>query len=191
MGWRDTVSKNLASDGRCEQWAELDTHLALFWFPTSCPTSYMHAAYSIRYNIMFIRFCYAVYNSPKLNGFNNCALWSIIVVITLGKCAHQTPSGVRERHTCIGLIKSKNFVWKHKFFSWTWVVLNMCELNTTVYSFSRWISVSEPEKEPHCLPCWIRRRNRNKMYNILKIFIIKPYEKGLEPERHHFLASTD
>jgi hypothetical protein len=50
------------------------------------------------------RFCYTVYNSPKFNGFINCTLWSIIVVITLGKCAHRTPSGVRERHKCIGLI---------------------------------------------------------------------------------------
>jgi hypothetical protein len=56
-------------------------------------------------------FCYAVYNSHKFNGFNNCTLWSITVVITLGKCAHRTPSGVRERHTYIGLIKSNNFVW--------------------------------------------------------------------------------
>jgi hypothetical protein len=64
-------------------------------------------------------FCYAVYNSPKFNGFNNCTLWSIIVVITLGKCAHRTPSGVWDRHTCIGLIKSKHFVWKHHFYSWT------------------------------------------------------------------------
>jgi hypothetical protein len=50
------------------------------------------------------RFCYTVYNSPKFKGFINCTLWSIIVVITLGKCAHRTPSGVRERHKCIGLI---------------------------------------------------------------------------------------
>jgi hypothetical protein len=49
-------------------------------------------------------FCYAAYNSPKFNGFINCTFWSIIVVITLGKCAHRTPSGVRERHKCIGLI---------------------------------------------------------------------------------------
>jgi hypothetical protein len=27
------------------------------------------------------RFCYVVYNSRKSNGFNNCTLWSIIVVI--------------------------------------------------------------------------------------------------------------
>jgi hypothetical protein len=52
----------------------------------------------------FWRFCYTVYNSPRFNGFINCTLWSIIVVITLGKCAHRTPSGVRERHKCIGLI---------------------------------------------------------------------------------------
>jgi hypothetical protein len=44
-----------------------------------------------------------IYKSRKFKGFNNCTLWSIIVVITLGKCA---PSGVRERHTCIGLMKS-------------------------------------------------------------------------------------
>jgi hypothetical protein len=50
------------------------------------------------------RFCYTAYNSPKLNGFINCTFWSIIVVITLGKCAHRMPSGIRERHTCIGLI---------------------------------------------------------------------------------------
>jgi hypothetical protein len=36
-------------------------------------------------------FCYVVYNSRLFNGFNNCSLWSIIVVITLGKCAHRTP----------------------------------------------------------------------------------------------------
>jgi hypothetical protein len=48
-----------------------------------------------------------VYNSRKFNGFNNCTLWCIIGAIKLGKCAHPTPSGVRERHTCIDLIKSK------------------------------------------------------------------------------------
>jgi hypothetical protein len=57
----------------------------------------------------------------KFNGFNNCAFWSIIVVMTLGKRAHQTPSGVRERHTCIGLMKSTNFKGKHNFHSWTCV----------------------------------------------------------------------
>jgi hypothetical protein len=46
----------------------------------------------------YFRFCYEVYNSRLFNSFNNCFwLWSIIVVITL-------PAGVRERHTCIGLI---------------------------------------------------------------------------------------
>jgi hypothetical protein len=54
--------------------------------------------------LWFIWFCYTVYNSPMLNGFINCTLRSIIVVITLGKCAHRTPTGVRERHKCIGLI---------------------------------------------------------------------------------------
>jgi hypothetical protein len=39
-----------------------------------------------------IWFCYVVYNSSMFNGFNNCTLWSIIVVITLGKCAHRTPT---------------------------------------------------------------------------------------------------
>jgi hypothetical protein len=38
-------------------------------------------------------------------------LSSIIVVMTLGKCAHRSPTGFRERHVCIGLMKSKNFVW--------------------------------------------------------------------------------
>jgi hypothetical protein len=65
------------------------------------------------------------------NGFSNCTLWSIIVVITLGKSSHRTPSGVRERHTCIGLMKSTHFKWKHHFHSWTSVALGMCELNTT------------------------------------------------------------
>jgi hypothetical protein len=51
-------------------------------------------------------FCYVVYNSPYLNGFNICTFLSIIVVITLGKCAHRTPSGFQESHTCNGLIKS-------------------------------------------------------------------------------------
>jgi hypothetical protein len=51
-------------------------------------------------------------------------LWSIIVVTTLGKCLHRTPSRVRERHTCIGLMKSANFIWKHHFHSWTSVALN-------------------------------------------------------------------
>jgi hypothetical protein len=60
-----------------------------------------------------------VYNSSKFNGFNNYTFLSIIVMITLGKCAHRTPSGVRVRHTCIGLMKSKNFIWKHQFYSWT------------------------------------------------------------------------
>jgi hypothetical protein len=58
-------------------------------------------------------FCYVVYNSCKFNGFNNCALWPIIVVITLVKCAHQTSAGVWERHTCIGPMKSTHFVWKN------------------------------------------------------------------------------
>jgi hypothetical protein len=54
-------------------------------------------------------------------------LWSIIVVITLGKCAHRTPAGVREHHTCIiSLMKIKNFIWKHHFHSWTSVALNRC-----------------------------------------------------------------
>jgi hypothetical protein len=66
-----------------------------------------------------IWFCYAGYNSPKFNGFINCTFWSIIVVITLGKGAHRTPSGVRERHTCIGLFKVKKFLRKHLFQSWT------------------------------------------------------------------------
>jgi hypothetical protein len=61
------------------------------------------------------RFCYVVYNSPYFNGFNNCTFWSIIVVITLGKCAHRTPLGVRERHTCIGLMKSKKIYMKTPF----------------------------------------------------------------------------
>jgi hypothetical protein len=77
------------------------------------------------------RFLYVLYNSHKFNSFYNCTLWSIKVVIALGMCAHRTPAGVRERHTCIGLMKSTNFIWKHHFHSWTSVALNMCELNTT------------------------------------------------------------
>jgi hypothetical protein len=42
-----------------------------------------------------VQFCYVVYNSRLFNGFNNCTFWSIIVVITLGKCAHRTPAGRR------------------------------------------------------------------------------------------------
>jgi hypothetical protein len=74
-----------------------------------------------------------VYNLRKFNGFNNCTFWSIIVVITLGKCAHLTPSGVRERQTCIGLMKSTNVKLpvQHQFHSWTSVALNMCVLSTT------------------------------------------------------------
>jgi hypothetical protein len=70
------------------------------------------------------RFCYVVYISRKFNGFINCTSWSIIVVITLGKCAHRTPTGVRERHTCVGLMKSKSFTWKHHYHCWTSVALN-------------------------------------------------------------------
>jgi hypothetical protein len=65
--------------------------------------SWRHQA-SYRFT-QYIRFCYVV--SRLFNGFNNCSLWSIIVVITLGKCAHRTPAGVRQRHICIGLI----FTW--------------------------------------------------------------------------------
>jgi hypothetical protein len=49
----------------------------------------------IRYSEVQQGFCYAAYNSPKFNGFINFTFWSIIVVITLGKCAHRTPSGLR------------------------------------------------------------------------------------------------
>jgi hypothetical protein len=55
------------------------------------------------------RFCYVAYNLCLFDSFNNYSLWSIIVVITLEKCAQRTPAGVRERHTCIGLIQSINF----------------------------------------------------------------------------------
>jgi hypothetical protein len=53
----------------------------------------------------------------KFNGFNNCTctLWFIIVVITLGKCAHRTPSGVQESLICIGLMKSIKFWWINHF----------------------------------------------------------------------------
>jgi hypothetical protein len=34
----------------------------------------------------------------------NFSLWSIVVVLTLGKCAHRQPAGIRERHTYTGLI---------------------------------------------------------------------------------------
>jgi hypothetical protein len=51
------------------------------------------------------RFSYVEYNSRLFNGFNNCSFWSIIVVITLGKCAHRTPAGVRRREfQCIDRI---------------------------------------------------------------------------------------
>jgi hypothetical protein len=76
-------------------------------------------------------FFYSVYNSRLFNGFNNCCFWSLIVVITLGKCAHRTPAGFRERHTCIGLILNYNFIWQRYLRSWTSAALNMCELNTT------------------------------------------------------------
>jgi hypothetical protein len=45
-------------------------------------------------------------------------------VITQGKFAHRTPSGVRERHHVLALFESKNFI------DWNSVGLNMCELNT-------------------------------------------------------------
>jgi hypothetical protein len=104
-----------------------------------CPASTFHAFFKnlfwwfriISYTYVWLRFCYVVYYSRKFNGCNNCTLWSIIVVIPLEKCTHRTPSGVRELHTCIGLMKSKNFIWKHHFHSWTSVALNMCESNTT------------------------------------------------------------
>jgi hypothetical protein len=44
------------------------------------------------------RLCYVAYNSRLFNSSNSCSLWSIIVVVALGKCAHRTPAGVRERH---------------------------------------------------------------------------------------------
>jgi hypothetical protein len=50
-------------------------------------------------------FCYVIYNSRKFNGFSN-----LLCVRTLGKCTHRTPTGVRERHTCVGLMKSKTFI---------------------------------------------------------------------------------
>jgi hypothetical protein len=60
-------------------------------------------------------FCYWVFNPRYFYGFNNCSLWSIIVEITLGKCA--APNAGRQ--------------WNHHLHSWTSVALNMCELNTT------------------------------------------------------------
>jgi hypothetical protein len=90
------------------------------------------------------RFCYAAYNSPKFNGFINCTFWSIIVVITLGKCAYRTPSGVWERHTCIRLFSSKKKICKkHLFQSWTserwtcvnWISCSRIWMSAVVYSF--------------------------------------------------------
>jgi hypothetical protein len=94
------------------------------------------------------RFCYTVYNSPKFNGFINCTWWSILVVITLGRWAHRTPSGVRERHKCIGLIiKVKNFARKHLFQSWT----------SERWTCVSWISRSR-----------IKQKNADNKNNILK-----------------------
>jgi hypothetical protein len=56
--------------------------------------------------MVILWFCYAVFNSRLFNGLNNCAIGTIIVAITLGKCAHRTPAGVRKLHICIGLMKS-------------------------------------------------------------------------------------
>jgi hypothetical protein len=65
-----------------------------------------------------VKFCYVVYSSRMFNGFNNFILWSIISLITLGKCAHRTPEDVRESHTYVYWPhESKNCVWKAKTFS--------------------------------------------------------------------------
>jgi hypothetical protein len=44
----------------------------------------------VAYVSAFLWFCYVVYNSSKLNGFNNCTFLPNIVVITLGNCAHRS-----------------------------------------------------------------------------------------------------
>jgi hypothetical protein len=46
-------------------------------------------------------------NTCKIKVLQRCIQLSSTVlstVITLGKCVHRRPSGVRERHSCIGLI---------------------------------------------------------------------------------------
>jgi hypothetical protein len=63
------------------------------------------------------------------------SLWDLYsaVEIKFGSatwCSIQA-SGVRECHTCIGLMKRKFFILKHHFHSCTSVALNMCELNAT------------------------------------------------------------
>jgi hypothetical protein len=60
------------------------------------------------------RLCYVVpvNNSPKLNGFNNWTLWSIIVVKTRGKCAHK-------RRQAFGSATHVLASWKVKIFMHT------------------------------------------------------------------------
>jgi hypothetical protein len=69
------------------------------------------------------RFCYVVNDSRKFNGFNNCTLWSIIVVIALGKCAGAPP--MYWPHEKWKLFK------KTPFSQLNSEALNMFELNTT------------------------------------------------------------
>jgi hypothetical protein len=61
---------------------------------------------------------------------------------TIGKCAHRTPAGVRERHTCIGLMKSKKIYMKTPFsqlnlssVELVWVECHVAETPFTPQSF--------------------------------------------------------
>jgi hypothetical protein len=65
-----------------------------------------------RYRILALKYRKIEYRIQKK--VSGAQLW-----ITLGKCAHRTPSGVQ------------NFKWKHHFHRWNSVALNMCELNAT------------------------------------------------------------
>jgi hypothetical protein len=83
------------------------TYLKLRYFVNSI-REHVKKRINVRYMVLLL---YVVYNSRLFNDFNNCSVWSIIVGATLRKCAHRTPAGVRERQTCIGLMKSTNFMW--------------------------------------------------------------------------------
>jgi hypothetical protein len=107
--------------------------------------------YPICYFYPLFRFCYAAYSSLKFNGFINCTFWSIIVVITLGKCAHRTPSGFGSATHVLASFKVKFFLRKHLFQSWTsehwkcvdWISRNFIKLksrfsfNYEIYNTSR------------------------------------------------------
>jgi hypothetical protein len=56
-------------------------------------------------------FCCVAYNSRLFNGFNNCTLWSIIVAIPLGKCAHRRRHAFGSATYVLASFKVKICIW--------------------------------------------------------------------------------